>query len=71
MREKLESRIEEYDAVFVCDFGHGMISREIMKVIQEKAEFIALNCQTNSSNKGLNIITKYKRADAFSLDQQE
>ncbi len=71
LREKLESRIEEYDAVFVCDFGHGMISREIMKVIQEKAKFIALNCQTNSSNKGLNIITKYKRADAFSLDQQE
>ncbi len=71
LREKLESRIEEYDAVFVCDFGHGMISREIMKVIHEKAKFIALNCQTNSSNKGLNIITKYKRADAFSLDQRE
>lgn len=71
LREKLESRIEEYDAVFVCDFGHGMISRDIMKVIQEKAKFIALNCQTNSSNKGLNIITKYSRADAFSLDQQE
>ena len=70
-REKLESRLAEYDVVFVCDFGHGLINRDIIKVIQEKARFLALNCQTNSSNKGLNIITKYTRADVFSLDQQE
>ena len=70
-KEKLQSRIGEYDAVFVCDFGHGLITREIIKTIQEGARFIALNCQTNSSNKGLNIITKYSRADVFSLDQQE
>lgn len=30
-----------------------------------------LNCQTNSTNYGLNIITKYVRADAFTLDQKE
>jgi len=30
-----------------------------------------LNCQTNSSNYGKNLITKYKRADAFALDQKE
>lgn len=70
-REKLKSKLEEYDAVFVCDFGHGLLNRDIMEVIQEKAKFLALNCQTNSSNKGLNIITKYTRADVFSLDQQE
>lgn len=70
-KDKLETAITKYDAVFVCDFGHGLIDREIMKLIQEKAKFLVLNCQTNSSNKGLNIITKYTRADAFSLDQQE
>ncbi len=70
-REKLKDKIEEYDAVFLCDFGHGLINREIMDIAQEKAAYLVLNCQTNSTNKGLNIITKYERADVFSLDQQE
>ena len=42
-----------------------------MEVVQEKAKYLVLNCQTNSSNKGMNIITKYARADVFTLDQQE
>lgn len=57
--------------MFLCDFGHGLIDREAMEIIQKNAKFLILNCQTNSSNRGLNIITKYTRADAFSLDQQE
>ncbi len=69
--EKVRSRIEDYDAVFVCDFGHGLITRDLIEMIQEKAQFLVLNCQTNSSNKGMNVITKYTRADVFSLDQQE
>ena len=40
-------------------------------LIQEKAKYLVLNCQTNSSNYGMNIITKYGRADAFTLDQKE
>ncbi len=70
-KNRLKNTITKYDAVFVCDFGHGLIDRETMELIQEKAKFLVLNCQTNSSNKGLNIITKYTRADVFSLDQQE
>ena len=42
-----------------------------MNIIQEKAKYLVLNCQTNSSNHGMNIITKYHRADVFTLDQQE
>lgn len=69
--EKLNESIEEYDVVFLCDFGHGLVEEEVIKTVQEKAKYLVLNCQTNSSNKGMNIITKYTRADAFSLDQQE
>lgn len=69
--EKLKEKVANYDVVFLCDFGHGLIDREAMKIIQQKAKYLVLNCQTNSSNKGLNIITKYTRADVFSLDQQE
>lgn len=69
--DMLKESIVDYDAVFLCDFGHGLIDEATMELIQEKAKFLILNCQTNSTNKGMNIITKYYRADAFSLDQQE
>ncbi len=67
----IEKIIGEYDAVLLCDFGHGLISYGVMTVVQEKARKLILNCQTNSSNYGLNLITKYKRADFFSLDEKE
>lgn len=69
--DKLAESIADYDAVFLCDFGHGLVDEATMELIQEKARFLILNCQTNSTNKGMNIITKYHRADAFALDQQE
>ena len=69
--EKLKEHIQDYDVVFVCDFGHGLLDKEAIQIIQEKAKVLVLNCQTNSTNKGLNIITKYTRADFFSLDQEE
>lgn len=70
-KEKLKEMIADFDAVFLCDFGHGLIDREMINMIQENAKYLVLNCQTNSTNKGLNIITKYTRADVFILDQQE
>lgn len=70
-KEKLRDKIVDYDVVFLCDFGHGLIDRETMEIVQKNAKYLALNCQTNSTNKGLNIITKYTRADVFTLDQQE
>lgn len=70
-KEKLREKIADYDVVFLCDFGHGLIDRETIDIVQENAKYLVLNCQTNSTNKGLNVITKYTRADAFSLDQQE
>lgn len=70
-KEKLKKKISEYDAVFLCDFGHGLIDEEAMNIIQDGALKLILNCQTNSSNYGLNLITKYQRADYFSLDEKE
>ncbi len=70
-RDKLMEKLESCDVVFLCDFGHGLIDAEIIDLIQKKAKYLVLNCQTNSSNRGLNNITKYTRADVFTLDQQE
>lgn len=70
-KEMLRSKISAYDVVFLCDFGHGLVDEEVMGIVQEKANYLVLNCQTNSSNRGMNIITKYRRADAFTLNQTE
>lgn len=69
--QKLMDKIESNDVVFLCDFGHGLIDVATIRLIQKKAKYLVLNCQTNSSNHGLNNITKYTRADVFTLDQQE
>ncbi|MCX8129910.1 MAG: PfkB family carbohydrate kinase [Clostridia bacterium] len=69
--KRLESSISDFDMVLVADFGHGLIDRTVMDIVQEKSRFVALNCQTNSSNYGMNLITKYKRADTFTLDERE
>lgn len=70
-KDSLKKQIGENDVVFVCDFGHGLIDEETIRIIEQNAKFMVLNCQTNSSNMGLNLITKYSRADAFALDQKE
>lgn len=68
---KLSRNLGCYDLVVITDYGHGLLDQQAMEIIQEKAKFLALNCQTNSSNYGTNIITKYHRADTFALDQRE
>ena len=69
--QKLKEEVQNADIVFLCDFGHGLINKSTAKIILEGAKKLALNCQTNSSNHGLNVITKYSRSDAFALDQTE
>lgn len=68
---KLEKTISKYDLVIVCDYGHGLIDEKAKDILENKSNFLAVNCQTNSSNYGNNIITKYKRADTFVLDERE
>jgi rfaE bifunctional protein nucleotidyltransferase chain/domain len=70
-KNKLKEKVGQYDTVILCDFGHGLVDREVIEILQRGAKFFALNCQTNSSNYGKNLITKYKRADVFALDQKE
>lgn len=70
-KNKIKDKIKDFDIVVLCDFGHGLIDKETIQIIEENAKFLAINCQTNSSNLGTNLITKYNRVDVFSLDQRE
>jgi len=68
---KLEELAPSYDAVVVCDYGHGLLDETSLRILEEKASFLAVNCQTNSSNYGVNLITKYRKADSFVVDETE
>lgn len=69
--EDLESRLKEYDLVIVTDFGHGLITQEIGGLLQEKSPYLAMNVQTNSGNRGFNLVTKYKNVNYLCIDEPE
>ena len=67
----LEEMLPQYDMVVACDYGHGLLNSKAIRKMEKGARFLAVNCQTNSSNYGMNVITKYHRADAFVVDEKE
>ncbi len=72
LAKRISENIKNYDMVVITDFGHGVMNERIRRLVEEKAPFLAVNCQTNSNNHGFNIINhQYKRMDCFSLDNQE
>ena len=58
--------------IIVQDFGHGLITKKLAKIIQNKSKFLSINVQTNSLNYGFNLINKkFKRVDLLTLDKRE
>ena len=64
-------RIRDYDCVIVTDFGHGTMTKEMIQRVSKEARFLAVNAQTNTTNYGFNLITKYPRADLVVVDELE
>lgn len=60
-----------YDVVVVTDFGHGAVSKDRISELCRESSFLAVAAQTNSSNIGFNLITKYPRADYIVIDEPE
>jgi len=69
--EFLSENAFNYDLVLACDFGNGFSNAQIIDAISDSDAFVALNTQTNSGNRGFNVVTNYKRADFISLNEPE
>lgn len=67
----LKKNSKKFDQIIVHDFGHGVISKKIIKLIEKFYKKLSINVQTNSSNSGYNYITKYKKTNYFSIDEPE
>lgn len=67
----LENEIKKYDIVLVSDFGHGLITNKLIKLIERKASKYAVNTQTNAANSGYNMLTKYLKPYFICVDETE
>jgi bifunctional ADP-heptose synthase (sugar kinase/adenylyltransferase) len=68
---QLQGILPAYDCVIVADFGHGMISPDMVEVLAEQAPSMAVNTQANAGNRGFHTIHKYPRADYACLAEHE
>jgi cytidyltransferase-like protein len=68
---RLAAALPRYDAVVVTDYGHGMITPEIIELLCSQDRFLAINTQTNAANQGFNTVSKYRRADYVCLSEKE
>ncbi len=70
--QRLDAHIDNADLVIAMDFGHGLLANPIRELVQDRARFLSVNCQTNSANFGFNVINRrYRRTDSFSMDATE
>jgi rfaE bifunctional protein kinase chain/domain/rfaE bifunctional protein nucleotidyltransferase chain/domain len=67
----LEELLPRYDVVLALDYGHGMLDSRAIKVLTERARFLAVNTQVNAHNRGFNTISKYPRADYICISEDE
>ncbi len=67
----LEAEIAEYDVVIVMDFGHGMMTKEVIDLLCRRSKFLAVNAQSNAGNIGYQSIVKYPRADYVCMAENE
>lgn len=67
----LQKKGKEYDLILVCDFGNGFTNPAIVSALCAQTAFLAINTQTNSGNRGYNVVTHYHRADFISLNEPE
>lgn len=69
---ELFNRPSYYDLILVLDYGHGMLTPDVINLIcNRRPAFLAVNAQTNTANMGFNLITKYPTANYFCLDDKE
>lgn len=67
----LDSELSKFDVVIIPDFGHGFITDSMIRVLEKKSKYMAVNTQVNSGNRGYHAISRYSRADLVSLNEPE
>jgi rfaE bifunctional protein kinase chain/domain/rfaE bifunctional protein nucleotidyltransferase chain/domain len=67
----LDKELGRFDVVIIPDFGHGFITDKMIRVLEAKSKYMAVNTQVNSGNRGYHAISRYSRADLVTLNEPE
>ncbi|MBN8555169.1 MAG: adenylyltransferase/cytidyltransferase family protein [Deltaproteobacteria bacterium] len=59
------------DGIIWADFGHGLLNRTTWDFVRKNAKYLSCNVQTNSTNFGFNLVSKYHGADLVCIDELE
>ena len=70
-KRMIEKKIKKYDLVIVSDYGHGLITKKLAKLLCKNSKYLALNAQSNASNIGYHTIQKYKNVDCVVMNETE
>ena len=67
----LKKNIKKYDIIIVADYGHGIITKKIRKIINGSSKKLFLNTQINSFNRGYHTVYKYKKINSLIINESE
>lgn len=68
---ELKGRIGQFDMVLVMDFGHGLLTPNVIRLICDEARLMVVNTQSNAGNLGYHAISTYPRVDFISIAENE
>jgi len=71
LKNLIKTKFKKYDCVIICDFGHGFLNKDIYNLIYQNSKKLSMNVQTNSDNRGFNLVTKYNKANLVCTDEPE
>ena len=69
--KKIKKIINKFDNIIIFDYGYGYFTKELIKFLSNYKKKLLINCQTNSSNFGYNLISKYKLGKIVCIDETE
>jgi bifunctional ADP-heptose synthase (sugar kinase/adenylyltransferase) len=67
----LDSALSRADLVIVADYGHGLLTRNLVEQLVTSPRFLAVNTQMNAANQGYHTLSKYRRLDYACLHEGE
>lgn len=65
------TKIKQFNNVLIFDYGYGYFDEVFANNLKSKSNKFFINCQTNSSNYGFNLFSKYNKAEILCVDEAE
>ena len=68
---RLLKKLVKNDLVIVTDYGHGIFTDKVRRLISNYRKKIYLNTQINSFNRGYHTVYKYKKVNTLVINESE